>query len=181
MRVRLDEETLKTIANITHGEYFYAGTAADLKKVYQSLNPVREGEETERATIFAATAALRVLLSASLSLLVQPDSVAPPYSASPAQSFPRCPRSMAFKRCSLINSRRWEGNALFPRRGEGELHVLQPKLHRELRGLVGALHHQLAVVLVGRRSERGARQDSEKHLGRDTASRIRKKLRRGSR
>ena len=36
MRVRLDEETLKTIANITHGEYFYAGTATDLKKIYQS-------------------------------------------------------------------------------------------------------------------------------------------------
>ena len=33
-RVRLDEETLKTIATMTQGEYFYAGTAADLKKVY---------------------------------------------------------------------------------------------------------------------------------------------------
>jgi Ca-activated chloride channel family protein len=32
MRVRLDEETLKTIANLTRGEYFYAGTAAYLKK-----------------------------------------------------------------------------------------------------------------------------------------------------
>src|SRR6266571_7137770 len=29
MRVRLDEETLKGIANMTHGEYFYAGTAMD--------------------------------------------------------------------------------------------------------------------------------------------------------
>jgi Ca-activated chloride channel family protein len=29
MRVRLDEETLKTIANLTRGEYFYAGTAND--------------------------------------------------------------------------------------------------------------------------------------------------------
>src|SRR5678815_3474093 len=38
MRVRLDEETLKTIANKTRAEYFYAGTATDLKKVYQSLN-----------------------------------------------------------------------------------------------------------------------------------------------
>ncbi len=38
MRVRLDEETLKAIANMTRGEYFYAGTATDLKKVYESLN-----------------------------------------------------------------------------------------------------------------------------------------------
>ena len=38
MRVRLDEETLKQIANITRGEYFYAGNAADLKKIYQALN-----------------------------------------------------------------------------------------------------------------------------------------------
>ncbi len=38
MRVRLDEETLKTIASMTRGEYFYAGTATDLKKVYESLN-----------------------------------------------------------------------------------------------------------------------------------------------
>ncbi|MGH8742519.1 MAG: VWA domain-containing protein, partial [Burkholderiales bacterium] len=38
MRVRLDEETLKSIASITHGEYFYAGNAVDLNKVYQTLN-----------------------------------------------------------------------------------------------------------------------------------------------
>ena len=38
MRVRLDEDTLKKIAGITHGEYFYAGTAVDLKKVYETLN-----------------------------------------------------------------------------------------------------------------------------------------------
>ena len=31
MRVRLDEETLKNISNMTRAEYFYAGTAADLK------------------------------------------------------------------------------------------------------------------------------------------------------
>jgi Ca-activated chloride channel family protein len=38
MRVRLDEKSLKTIANMTRGEYFYAGTAKDLKKVYESMN-----------------------------------------------------------------------------------------------------------------------------------------------
>ena len=53
MRVRLDEETLKTIANMTRGEYFYAGTAADLKKVYESLNSRfctgKEGHGNQRA------------------------------------------------------------------------------------------------------------------------------------
>ena len=38
MRVRLDEETLKQIANRTQGQYFYAGTAADLMKVYATMN-----------------------------------------------------------------------------------------------------------------------------------------------
>ena len=71
MRVRLDEETLKQIANLTGAEYFYAGTAVDLKKIYQSLNSrfVLEKKETEITAIFAATAALTVLLSALLSLL----------------------------------------------------------------------------------------------------------------
>ena len=34
MRVRLDEDTLKNIASITRADYFFAGTASDLKKVY---------------------------------------------------------------------------------------------------------------------------------------------------
>ena len=38
MRVRLDEDSLKQIANITRGEYFYAGNAVDLKKIYSDLN-----------------------------------------------------------------------------------------------------------------------------------------------
>ena len=33
MHVRLDEETLKTVADVTRGEYFYAGNAMDLKKI----------------------------------------------------------------------------------------------------------------------------------------------------
>ena len=71
MRVRLDEETLKTIANVTGGEYFYAGTAVDLKKIYRSLNAkfVLEKKETEITALFAAAAALTALLSALLSLL----------------------------------------------------------------------------------------------------------------
>jgi Ca-activated chloride channel family protein len=71
MRVRLDEETLKTIANLTGGEYFYAGTAVDLKKIYQSLNArfVMEKKETEITALFSAAAALTIVLSGLLSLL----------------------------------------------------------------------------------------------------------------
>ncbi|XVJ70755.1 MAG: VWA domain-containing protein [Rhizobacter sp.] len=70
MRVRLDEETLKNIANITQADYYYAGTADDLKKVYQGLSSrlVVETKETEISSLFAAAAALLVLLSAGLSV-----------------------------------------------------------------------------------------------------------------
>ena len=70
MRVRLDEETLKTIANITRGDYFYAGTAADLKKVYQGLSTrlIVEKKETEISALFAALGTLLVVLAAGLSV-----------------------------------------------------------------------------------------------------------------
>jgi Ca-activated chloride channel homolog len=68
--VRLDEETLKAIASITHGEYYHAGTASDLKKVYQGLSDriVTEKKETEVTALFAAAAALIAVLAAALSL-----------------------------------------------------------------------------------------------------------------
>jgi Ca-activated chloride channel family protein len=71
IRVRLDEETLKQIATITQGEYFYAGSAQDLKKVYETLNSrlVMERKETEITALFTAVAALLSLLAAGLSLL----------------------------------------------------------------------------------------------------------------
>jgi len=70
-RVRLDEETLKTVALMTRGEYFYAGTAADLKKVYQTLNArlSLEKKETEITALFSAVAALFAMVSGLLSLL----------------------------------------------------------------------------------------------------------------
>jgi Ca-activated chloride channel homolog len=70
MRVRLDEETLKNVANLTRAEYFYAGTAADLKKVYQSLSSrlIVEKKETEITALFAAVAATLVALAAGLSV-----------------------------------------------------------------------------------------------------------------
>jgi len=70
MRVRLDEEALKAVADLTRAEYFYAGTAMDLKKVYQSLRSklVMEKKETEITALFSALAAALVLFSAGLSL-----------------------------------------------------------------------------------------------------------------
>jgi Ca-activated chloride channel family protein len=70
MRVKLDEDTLKNVALITHGEYFYAGNAADLKKVYNSLNArfTMEKKETEITALFSALAALLAVTSALLSL-----------------------------------------------------------------------------------------------------------------
>jgi Ca-activated chloride channel family protein len=71
MRVRLDEETLKAIAQKTQAEYFYAGTAQDLRKVYETLSSklTVEKKETEVSALFALAAAGLVLLSAGLSLL----------------------------------------------------------------------------------------------------------------
>ena len=71
MRVRLDEQALKTIANVTQGEYFYAGTATDLQKIYKNLNTKLffEQRETEISALFAAAAAVLALLSGLLSLL----------------------------------------------------------------------------------------------------------------
>ena len=71
MRVRLDEDALKIIADLTRAEYFYAGTAMDLKKIYESLRSrmVMEKRETEITSVFSAIAAAAVLLSATLSLL----------------------------------------------------------------------------------------------------------------
>jgi Ca-activated chloride channel family protein len=70
MRVRLDEETLKNISVLTHGEYFYAGTADDLKKVYEGLSSrmVVERKETEVTALFAALGALLAVTAAGLSL-----------------------------------------------------------------------------------------------------------------
>jgi Ca-activated chloride channel family protein len=70
MRVRLDEETLKTIADLTRAEYFYAGTAADLKKVYQTLSSrlVMEKKETEITALFAVLGAALALAASALSL-----------------------------------------------------------------------------------------------------------------
>ena len=70
MRVRLDEDTLKEVAKTTMGEYFYAGTAENLKQVYQSLSTrlTVQKKETEISGLLALLAALLVMISAGLSL-----------------------------------------------------------------------------------------------------------------
>ena len=68
--VRLDEETLKAVAEMTRGEYYHAGTAADLKKVYQELNTrfVMERKDTEVTSLFSLAAALLAAAAGALSL-----------------------------------------------------------------------------------------------------------------
>ena len=70
MRVRLDEDALKAIAETTHGDYFFAGSGPDLKKVYQDLNSklVLEKKETEVTALFAALAAFLTLCAVGLSM-----------------------------------------------------------------------------------------------------------------
>jgi Ca-activated chloride channel family protein len=70
MRVRLDEDTLKNIATLTRAEYFYAGTAQDLKKVYEGLSSklVVEKKETEVTALFAALGAALAIVAAALSV-----------------------------------------------------------------------------------------------------------------
>ncbi|MCC6474337.1 MAG: VWA domain-containing protein [Burkholderiales bacterium] len=67
---RLDEPTLKAIAKATGGEYFHAGTAEDLKKIYASLSSkfALERRETEVSALFVAASLVLVLLAAALSL-----------------------------------------------------------------------------------------------------------------
>jgi Ca-activated chloride channel family protein len=71
MRVRLDEETLKSIATKTNAEYFYAGTAENLKKVYNTLSSrlTVEKKETEISGLLALVGAALSLISAALSIL----------------------------------------------------------------------------------------------------------------
>jgi len=70
MHVRLDEETLRSIADLTRGEYFYAGNAMELKKIYETMRSrmVLETKKTEITALFAAVAAALVILAAGLSL-----------------------------------------------------------------------------------------------------------------
>ncbi len=69
MRVRLDEDTLKTISGLTRGEYYQASSAEDLQRVYQGMNArmVLQRKETEITALFAAAAAVFAVAAAGLS------------------------------------------------------------------------------------------------------------------
>ena len=68
--VRLDEETLKSVADVTRAEYFQAGTSADLRTVYRNLNSklVLERKNVEITSLVTMAAALLVVLALGLSL-----------------------------------------------------------------------------------------------------------------
>ncbi len=70
-RVRLDEETLKRIAEKTDGAYFKAGSEADLREIYENLGSrlVFHREKTEITALFAALAAALLVAAGVLSLL----------------------------------------------------------------------------------------------------------------
>jgi Ca-activated chloride channel family protein len=70
MRVALDESGLKTVADLTRGEYFLADSANELKHIYKTMSSrfVMEKKEFEVGALFAAGAALLALLGAALSV-----------------------------------------------------------------------------------------------------------------
>jgi len=70
MRVQLDEDTLKKIAELTRGQYFNASSGADLSAVYSALKSrlAFEKKETEVTVFFALAAGLLTLFAAGLSL-----------------------------------------------------------------------------------------------------------------
>jgi Ca-activated chloride channel family protein len=69
--MQLDEPTLREVARMTGGEYHHAGSAEELRSVYQDLGSRLQVQtrETEITALLAAIAAILVLAAASLSLL----------------------------------------------------------------------------------------------------------------
>ena len=71
-RVKLDEESLRKVADVTQGEYFSAESAAELARIYKSLSTriaFERRQSTEVTGLFAAIAAMVMLGAAGLSLL----------------------------------------------------------------------------------------------------------------
>ncbi|SAI04714.1 VWFA-related Acidobacterial domain [Bordetella ansorpii] len=69
--MQLDETTLRAVAKLTGGEYFQAGSAADLGQVYKQLTTrlALEKRETEIGALLAGLAALLMVLACTLSIL----------------------------------------------------------------------------------------------------------------
>jgi len=68
--MQLDEPTLREVARMTGGEYHHAGTAEELRSVYQGLGSRLQVEtrQTEIAPVLALLAAIVVLAAVTLSL-----------------------------------------------------------------------------------------------------------------
>lgn len=71
VRVRLDEETLKKIAEQTDGQYYNASNETDLRSIYENLSTrlVMRAEKQEITAFLTALAALISLCAGFLSLL----------------------------------------------------------------------------------------------------------------
>lgn len=71
IRVRLDEATLKAIAEETDASYFKADNETDLRTIYENLGAqiVFKSEETEITVGFAALVAVLLVSAGTLSLL----------------------------------------------------------------------------------------------------------------
>jgi Ca-activated chloride channel family protein len=68
--LRLDEPTLREVARMTGGEYHHAGTAEDLRSVYQQLGSRMQVQtrQTELTALLAWVATILVLAAAALSM-----------------------------------------------------------------------------------------------------------------
>jgi Ca-activated chloride channel family protein len=71
VRVRLDEEALKSIAKKTEGDYFNADNEKDLFKIYESLSTklISQTEKTELTAIFTGISMVIFLIAATLSMI----------------------------------------------------------------------------------------------------------------
>ena len=71
IRTRLDEATLKQIAELTEAEYYNASNSADLREVYEKLSTqlVLREQKTEVTAYLTALAAVLSILAGAFSLL----------------------------------------------------------------------------------------------------------------
>jgi Ca-activated chloride channel family protein len=69
--MQLDEPTLREVARMTGGEYYHAGTAQDLRSVYQNLGSRLQirTRDTELTSLLAMVAAILLVAASSLSVL----------------------------------------------------------------------------------------------------------------
>ena len=71
VRSRLDEHTLRQIAQLTGGAYYNAASAGDLRTIYATLDPqlVIKPQKTEVTSLFAGAGILVLMIGGTLSLL----------------------------------------------------------------------------------------------------------------